>query len=225
MTFKRFIILFMFVALLSGCATIESKISKAVQSSLEADQISGSVSVSKNPYFEKYVYDVYISSTEFNKLSVLEMKNVIKTLEDVSIDELTILTVYVISDGAQYSLLGDDDTLYRDGSEFPPKPTEVPFVMPSGDFSMSWDTYNNTYNSLGGIMIITRTGDSYSMRLVMNDGSSGNYALTVVPSNDGYIWLTEDPGNSFGDHMYINDYGDLVFADHQGYIYSAPRSD
>lgn len=222
MTFKRFIILLILVASLTGCASTETKITQAVQSSMDADQITGSVSVSKNPYFEKYVYDVYVNYPGFENLSVAEMKKVIKKLEDVSIEgDLTILTVYVSSGVYEYSLLGDEDSLYRDGDVYPPLPTPTPFVLPSGDFTMSWDTYSSTYNSLGGIMTITRNGNSYSMRLVMKDGSSGNYRLTVIPSNDGHIWLTEDPGNPFGDHMYIDDYGYLVFADDQGYIYSA----
>lgn len=100
-------------------------------------------------------------------------------------------------------------------------PTSMPFVMPKDDFEMSWDTYNSEYNSMGGILTIRKQGDKYTMRLVMSDGSKGINDLTVMPTGNE-IRLTERPGNSFGDYMYISDNGYLYFCDKQGVIYSVP---
>jgi len=102
-----------------------------------------------------------------------------------------------------------------------PKPTSTPFVMPTGDFEMSWNIYNSEYNSLGGILTIRRQGSKYTQKLVMPDGSSETTKLTVI-SGGNEIRLTDRPGNSFGDYMYISSTGYLYFCDKQGIIYTVP---
>ena len=54
-----------------------------------------------------------------------------------------------------------------------PEPTAIPFVMPKGDFEMSWNIYNSEYNSSGGIVTIRRQGSSYTEKIVYPDGSNG----------------------------------------------------
>jgi len=104
---------------------------------------------------------------------------------------------------------------------FTPEPTSIPFVMPTGDFKISWDTYSSEYNSLGGILTIRRQGSKYTQTLVMSDKSCGTTDLTVI-SEGSEIKLTDRPGNSFGDYMVISSNGYLNFYDKQGIIYSVP---
>ena len=101
------------------------------------------------------------------------------------------------------------------------EPTSDSFIMPKGDFEMSWDIYSSEYNSLGGIVTIRRQGSKYTEKLVMSDGSSGTYPLTVI-SEGSEIKLTDRPGNSYGDYMIISKDGYLHFYDNQGLIYSVP---
>ncbi len=91
-----------------------------------------------------------------------------------------------------------------------------------GNFEMSWDIYSSEYDSLGGILTIRKQGSKYTEKLVMSDGSSGTYDLTLISDNNG-IKLTDRPGNSFGDYMLISSDGYLSFYDKQGFIYSVPR--
>ncbi|MEP7133708.1 MAG: hypothetical protein ABI904_02130 [Chloroflexota bacterium] len=102
-----------------------------------------------------------------------------------------------------------------------PKPTSTPFVMPKGDFAMSWNIYSSEYNSLGGILTIRKQGSKYTEKLVMSDGSSAINNLTII-SEGSEIKLTDSPGNSFGDYMLISRDGHLNFYDKQGFIYSVP---
>jgi hypothetical protein len=104
---------------------------------------------------------------------------------------------------------------------FTPEPTSIPFVMPKGDFEMSWNIYSSEYNSLGGILTIRRQGSKYTQKLVMSDGSSAIDDLAVI-SEGSEIKLTDRPGNSFGDYMVIDQDGWLIFYDKQGYIYGVP---
>lgn len=106
-------------------------------------------------------------------------------------------------------------------STLTPEPTSIPFVMPTGDFQMSWDTYNSEYNSLGGILTIRRQGSKYTQTLVMSDGSCGITDLTVMSEGDE-VKLTDRLGNSFGDYMNISSNGYLYFYDKQGVIYGIP---
>jgi hypothetical protein len=62
------------------------------------------------------------------------------------------------------------------------------------------------------------------MKLVMRDGSSAVYKLYVI-SDGNEIRLTENPGNDFGDYMYISSTGYLYFCDNQGVIYTVPLLD
>lgn len=109
-----------------------------------------------------------------------------------------------------------------------PQPTQAAANIPTksssssgGNFEMSWDIYSSEYNSLGGILTIRKQGSKYTQKLVMSDGSSGTYDLTLISDNNG-IKLTDSPGNSFGDYMLISSDGYLSFYDKQGLIYSVP---
>lgn len=105
-----------------------------------------------------------------------------------------------------------------------PEPTAIPFVMPKGDFEMSWDIYNSEYNSMGGILTIRRQGSKYSEKLVMSDGSSAINDLTII-SEGSEIKLTghlDITSSLYGDYMAIDSNGWLVFYDSQGYIYGVP---
>ena len=107
---------------------------------------------------------------------------------------------------------------------FTPEPTVIPFVMPKGDFEMSWNIYNSEYNSQGGIVTIRRQGSKYTEKLVYPDGSNGIYDLTVI-SEGSKISLTGHLGitsSLYGDYMVIDSDGWLVFYDGQGYIYGVP---
>lgn len=104
-------------------------------------------------------------------------------------------------------------------------PTSIPFIMPKGDFQMSWNIYSSEYNSLGGIVTIARNGNRYVEKIVMSDGSSGVYNLSVI-SEGRVIKLDGHLGDSY--NIYPNDYiqiesdGWLSFYDNKGLIYSVP---
>lgn len=103
-----------------------------------------------------------------------------------------------------------------------PKPTRViatksPFSL-QGDFELSWNIYNSEYNSLGGILTIRKQGTKYTGKLVMSDGSSDTFNLTVI-SETPQLKLTDSPGNAFGDYMLITEDGYLHFYDAKGFIY------
>jgi hypothetical protein len=102
-----------------------------------------------------------------------------------------------------------------------PMPTSTPFLLPKGDFTISWDTYSSQYNSLGGIVTIKRQGTNYTKTLVMSDKSCNSIDLTVISESDT-IKITDRPGNNFGDYMVILSNGDLAFYDNQRLIYSIP---
>ena len=91
-----------------------------------------------------------------------------------------------------------------------------PFIMPTGDFVISWNIYNSEYNTLGGILTIRRQGSNYTQMLVMSDGSSETSDLSVVSEGSNKIRFAENPGGYFGDFMYISSTGYLVFCDSQG---------
>lgn len=105
----------------------------------------------------------------------------------------------------------------------PISPT-LPFVMPKGDFEMSWNIYNSKYNSSNDILTIRRQGSKYTEKSVYPDGSGGTYELTAI-SEGSEIKLTGHLGitsSLYGDYMVINSDGWLVFYDDQGYIYGVP---
>ena len=104
---------------------------------------------------------------------------------------------------------------------FTPEPTAIPFVMPNGDFEMSWNIHNSEYNPLGGILTIRRQGSKYTEKLGMSDGSNAINDLTVI-SEGSEIKLTGHLGitsSLYGDYMVIDSDGWLGFYDDQGYIY------
>jgi hypothetical protein len=105
---------------------------------------------------------------------------------------------------------------------FTPEPTSIPFVMPKGDFEMSWDIYSSEYNSLGGILTIRRSGSKYTQTLLMSDGSGETVPLSVKNVN-GEERLHDDRFDDYyGDYMVIDKDGWLIFYDKQGYIYGVP---
>ena len=106
-----------------------------------------------------------------------------------------------------------------------PRPTTIPFVIPKGDFQMSWDSYSSEYNSLGGIITITKKGSDYLEKIVMSDGSSATYNLSIL-SEGSVIKLDGHFGDSYKikphDYIQIESTGWLGFYDEQGLIYRVP---
>jgi hypothetical protein len=106
-----------------------------------------------------------------------------------------------------------------------PRPTAIPFVMPKGDFQMSWDSYNSEYNSFRGIITITKKGSNYMEKIVMSDGSNATYNLRII-SEGSVIKLDGHFGNSYSlyphDYIQIESNGWLGFYDEQGLIYRVP---
>ena len=103
--------------------------------------------------------------------------------------------------------------------------TSIPFVMPTGNFQMSWNTYNSEYDLLGGIVTIRRQGSKYTEKIVMSDGSNGTFDLSVI-SEGGEIKLSGNLGDPYSlyphDYIQIESNGWLGFYDDQGLIYSVP---
>ena len=106
-----------------------------------------------------------------------------------------------------------------------PEPTAIPFVMPTGNFQMTWNIYNSEYNSSGGIVTIRRQGSKYTEKLVYSDGSGGNFDLTVI-SEGSEIKLSGHLGDPYSlyphDYIQIESNGGLGFYDDQGLIYGVP---
>lgn len=102
-----------------------------------------------------------------------------------------------------------------------PEPTSTPFIMPKGDFELSWNVYNSQYDSLGGIVTIRRAGAQYTETRVMPDKSCNTLDLTVISEGDELV-LTEQPGTPSNDQIEILSNGYLAFTDNQGLIYSVP---
>jgi hypothetical protein len=106
-----------------------------------------------------------------------------------------------------------------------PKPTSTPFVMSKGDFQMSWDSYSSEYNSLGGIITITKKGSDYIEKIVMSDGSSATYNLSIL-SEGSVIKLDGHFGDSYkiypNDYIQIESNGWLGLYDDSGLIYRVP---
>jgi hypothetical protein len=181
--------------------------------------------VYKKKYDESYdVYNMIVTSEKFADISDSQKKEILLKLDNIYVSDANMLVLpEVNSQGHTYSL-DTKGELERDGDVFPLKPTSLPFVMPKGDFEMSWNTYDSKYNSLGGILTIRKQGSKYTMKLVMSDGSSGTNDLTVI-SDGAEIRLTDRPGNPYGDYMYISSTGYLYFCDNQGIIYTVPPLD
>jgi hypothetical protein len=194
----------------------------AAKTILDENNLDGGASMVFNYNYEGYkFYDLVVTSEDYSDLSNSQKKQILEQLDAIHLIDSKVLTIpEVVSQGYTYSL-DYEDNLERDGEIYPPPPTPTPFVMPKGDFSMSWDIYSSEYNSLGGILTITRQGAEYTQKLVMPDGSSQTTALTVI-ADDDEIRLTDRPGNPFGDYMLIDSSGWLAFYDDQGYIYSKP---
>lgn len=105
-----------------------------------------------------------------------------------------------------------------------PEPKAKSFIMPKGDFEMSWDIYSSVYNSMGGILTICRQGFKYTEKLEFPSGSNGTFDLTAL-SEGSEIKLTGHLGitNSlYGDYMVIDGKGWLLFYDDLGFNYSVP---
>lgn len=223
MKLKNLVIILSVVLLmliLTGCTT--QKYIDAAKTILDESDLDGGASMVYDRNYEGYkVYDLVVTSENYSDLSDSQKKQVLGKLDAIWVEGGKLLVIpEVVSQGYTYSL-DYDGNLERDGEIYPPLPTSKPFVMPTGDFSMSWDTYSSEYNTLGGILTISRKGSKYTQRLVMPDGSSETTDLTVITDGDE-IRLTDRPGNSFGDYMYISSTGYLYFCDNQGVIYTVP---
>ena len=104
---------------------------------------------------------------------------------------------------------------------FTPEPTSTPFVMPTGNFQMSWNIYNSQYNTMGGIVTIYKQGLTYTEKEVMTDGSGGMMGITVTPQGTNLKIVEADMAGS--DYMLISSSdGSLSYCDNQGLIYSVP---
>jgi hypothetical protein len=104
---------------------------------------------------------------------------------------------------------------------FTPEPTSTPFVMPTGNFQMSWSIYNSQYNTMGGIVTIYKQGLTYTEKEVMSDGSGGMMGITVTPQGTNLKIVEADMAG--GDYMLISSSdGSLSYCDNQGLIYSVP---
>jgi hypothetical protein len=208
------------ILVLTGCST-QNYVDEA-KIILEENDLEGTASMVFDRNYEGYkVYDLVVTSERFSDLPDSQKKQILEKLDAIWVKGADLLVMpEVVSQGYTYSL-NYDDKLERDGEIYPPLPTAKPFVMPTGDFSLSWDTYNSEYNSFGGILTIQRKGSRYTQKIVMSDGSSDTTELTVISDGDE-IKLTDRPGNSFGDYMYISSTGYLYFCDNQGVIYTVP---
>lgn len=139
---------------------------------------------------------------------------------------LIAIVIWVIAVYPQSSSISKPSPTLAPEPAFTPKPTSIPFVMPEGDFEMSWDTYNSQYNSLGGIVTIRKQGSRYTEKIVMSDGSSANFDLVLISEGKvikldghfGVIAYSLPPH----DYMQIESNGWLGFYDEQGLIYSVP---
>ncbi|MBN1618382.1 hypothetical protein JW887_03505 [Candidatus Dojkabacteria bacterium] len=223
MKFKNYIILLsiaLLTIILTGCTT--NKYIDEAKTILEANDIDGEVRMVFDRNYEGYkVYDLVVTSEKYSEISDSQKIRILEKLDAIWVKGGKLLVMpEVVSQGYTYDL-NYEGKLERDGEIYPPLPTAKPFVMPSGDFEMSWDIYDSEYNSFGGILTIRRQGSKYTQKLVMSDGSSETVDLTVISDGDE-IRLTDRPGNPFGDYMYISSTGYLYFCDNQGVIYTVP---
>lgn len=207
---------------ITGCTSHSQKYIEEAKTVLDANSIDGEVRMVFDRKYDGYgVYDLVVTSDKYSELIDSEKKQLLAELDAIHFEgEKPLFMPKVISQGYTYSL-DFEGNLERDGEIYPPLPTSKPFVIPSGDFEMSWDIYNREYNALGGILTIQRQGSKYTQKLVMSDGSIETSDLTII-SNGDEIRLTDRPGNSFGDFMFISNTGYLYFCDNQGIIYTVP---
>jgi hypothetical protein len=217
--------IYLLAVLLTGCTSPIQEYIDRGKIILEENQLDGEIRMVYGKRYSDYdVYNMIVSSDEFASITDKEKVVVLNKLDNIYVPDTKILVMEEVNSQGHTFSLNYDGVLERDGEEFPPKPTSIPFVMPTGDFEMSWDTYDSEYNTLGGILTIRRQGSNYTMKLVMRDGSSAVYKLYVI-SDGNEIRLTENPGNDFGDYMYISSTGYLYFCDNQGVIYTVPLLD
>jgi hypothetical protein len=223
---QKFIVALSFIliltTLLTGCTNYAQTFIDNAKTILDKNQLDGEISLVYEKKLEDYdVYNMIVTSEKFAEVSDSQKIEILLKLDHIYVSGAQMLILpEVKSKGHTYSL-DNEDKLERDGDIYPPEPTSIPFVMPKGDFEMSWDTYNSEYNSLGGILTIRRLGSKYTMKLTMPDGSSNTYDLAVISDGDE-IRLTERPGNPYGDYMYISSTGYLYFCDNKGDIYTVP---
>lgn len=222
----RFVAVFSYIVLitmlLTSCTNYQQLFIDEAKTILENYQLDSEIHMVYDKKLEGYsFYTINIKSEKFAEISDSQKRAILLKLNNIRISDSKIIADAEISSQGYTFSLNYDDELERDGEVYPPKPTAVPFVMPTGDFKMSWDTYNSEYNSLGGILTIRRQGTRYTQTLVMSDGSSDTTELTVLSDGDE-IRLTDRPDNPFGDYMYISSTGYLYFCDSQGVIYTVP---
>jgi hypothetical protein len=231
--YRLFSILVAIVLFLVSCSniTVQNTAEKALfqkyydkaNELLKANNLDGTPEMifDRNNQGYKFYY-LTIHSSGFSKLSQDEIAKILWTLYYVDKGGSGInywIVPKVISNGDEYSY--DDSTLHKNGNVWYAPSSPSSSSSTEGDFEMSWNAYNAEYDSLGGVVTIRKTGNKYTMKRVMPDGSSGAYDLTLISDNNG-IKLTDRPGNSFGDYMLISSDGYLSFYDKQGLIYRVP---
>lgn len=171
-------------------------------------------------------YYLTIHSNKFSELSQDKIAEILWTLYYLDtgggVDSYWI-TPKVISNGNEYSY--DDGMLHKNGSNWYASSSSSSSSSTKGDFEMSWDSYSSEYNSLGGVITITKKGSSYTEKIVMSDGSSATYNLSVL-SEGSVIKLDGHFGDSYEiyphDYIQIESNGWLGFYDDKGLIYRVP---
>lgn len=219
---KYFLFLLLAIILLTSCTNYQQLFIDEAKAILENYQLENEIQMVYDKQLEGYsFYTISITSDLFTNIPDFKKRDILLKLNSINLSDSKIIADAQINSQGHAYTLNYDNELERDGEIYPPKPTPVPFVMPTGDFVMSWNTYNSEYNSLGGMLTIRRQGTNYTMKLVMPDGSSASNDLTVISGGDE-IRLTERPNNPYGDYMYISSTGYLYFCDSQGVIYTVP---
>jgi hypothetical protein len=219
---KVFSLVLILITVVTGCTNYEQVFIDEAKAILEGYQLDSEILMIYDKKLEDYnFYKMNITSEKFAEISDTQKREILLKLDAIFVSDSKIIAIPEITSQGHTFSLDYEDKLERDGDLYPPKSTSMPFVMPKGDFEMSWDIYDSEYNSLGGILTIRRQGSKYTQKLVMSDGSSSTDELTVISGGDE-IRLTDRPGNPFGDYMYISSTGYLYFCDSEGVIYSVP---
>ena len=226
MKIKRLVLAILIFSLaISGCDSSSAYTKAYVENAqliLKKNNLVGVVEMVRDGSIEDYaVYRLIVTSDDYAKLPYAEQRSILLELDKLwDMQGKIIVIEKVISQGNSFSFY--DGEIEKDGEVY--QPTLIPFVMPKGDFSLSWNTYSSLYNSLGGILTITRQGNAYSQTVVYTDGSCGTSKLSAA-TEGGVIKFTDVPDNPFGDYMTIEDDGSLAFYDNQGIVYAVPRHD
>jgi hypothetical protein len=225
---KIFSITLILITLVTGCTNYKQTFVDEAKGILDSYQVDGKALMIYDQKLEDYdVYNMSISSEKFADIPDSQKRAILLKLDAIHVSNSKMIAMPEITSQGHTFSLDYNDRLERDGDIYPPrptlvKPTSVPFVMSQGDFERSWNIYDSTYNSLGGILTIRKQGSKYSQTLLMSDGSSETGSLSVKVVN-GEERLHDDRFDDYyGDYMLIGKDGYLNFYDKQGFIYSVP---